>query len=111
MIPLSVTRWLSPRAASRGFPVTALAEQLREECEAMARYALHHGLPVAPELIAQLGGLIDRELPAHTSAHHALAAIHRKLAAAIAPATPQAVTLLDAQHRSNHALAWLRPCR
>ncbi|MXH00886.1 hypothetical protein GRW54_23450, partial [Escherichia coli] len=41
--------------------------------------------------------------------HHALAAIHRKLAAAITPATPQAVTLLDAQHRSDHPFPWLGP--
>ncbi|WP_426398122.1 hypothetical protein ACN9M1_05630 [Ralstonia sp. R-29] len=113
MIPLALMQWLRPRAASHKVPVTALAEQLREECEAMARYALHHGLPVAPELIAQLGSLIDRQMPGHATPHatphHALAAIHRKLAAAIAPATPQAVTLLDAQHRSDHPLAWLGP--
>ncbi|WP_439890722.1 hypothetical protein ACS7SF_16305 [Ralstonia sp. 25C] len=113
MIPLALMQWLRPRAVSHKVPVTALAEQLREECEAMARYALHHGLPVAPELIAQLGSLIDRQMPGHATPHatphHALAAIHRKLAAAIAPATPQAVTLLDAQHRSDHPLAWLGP--
>nr|WP_240766217.1 hypothetical protein [Paraburkholderia flava] len=100
----------------------ALTVQLCEECEAMARYALHHGLPVAPELIAQLSVLIERATrrtgngthAAHAAhgAHgtqHALAAIHRKLAAAISPATPQAVTLLDTQHRSGHPFAWLGP--
>lgn len=120
MIPLALSQWLRPRPAPQETPGTALAEQLIEECEAMARYALHHGLPVAPELIAQLGSLIDRQtLPPtqppkphaapHAVPHHALAAIHRKLAAAIAPATPQAVTLLDEQHRSDHPLAWLGP--
>ncbi|MGN8133169.1 hypothetical protein ACTJLC_00370 [Paraburkholderia sp. 22099] len=121
----------------------ALLAQLRDECEAMARYALHHGLPVAPETIALLSALIDgmpsdtrpavlsgassstapstapsnapsneaaNATPRHsTSAQHALASIHRKLAALIAPATPQAVTLLDEQHRLTRPLGWLGP--
>ncbi|KJK02465.1 membrane protein [Burkholderiaceae bacterium 26] len=109
MIPFGFAHWLRPRAAPQPQPIPPLVEQLREECEAMARYALHHGLPVAPELIAQLGPLIDRQMPPQATPHHALAAIHRKLAAAIAPATPQAVTLLDAQHRSDHPFPWLGP--
>jgi len=109
MIPLGFAHWLRPRAAPQPQPIPPLVEQLREECEAMARYALHHGLPVAPELIAQLGPLIDRQMPPQATPHHALAAIHRKLAAAIAPATPQAVTLLDTQHRSDRPFPWLGP--
>lgn len=104
-------------AATNGPAGSTLAVQLRDECEAMARYALHHGLPVAPELIAQLSALIGKpgpdilvaaQQPARDSAY-ALAAIHRKLATAIAPATPQAVTLLDAQHRERRVFAWLGP--
>jgi hypothetical protein len=87
----------------------ALRTQLRDECDAMARYALHHGLPVAPELIAQLCRLIDAYGGAAADAPQALATIHRKLAAIIAPATPQAVTLLDAQQWRRHPLAWLGP--
>jgi hypothetical protein len=87
----------------------ALRAQLRDECDAMARYALHHGLPVAPELIAQLGRLIDAQGGMAADAPRALATIHRKLAATIAPATPQAVTLLDAQRWRRHPLAWLGP--
>ena len=115
MSPLALAQWFRPRLAPRERPDSTLAEQLCEECEAMARYALHHGLPVAPEIIAQLGSLTDRLTPAqraspgHATPHYALAAIHRKLAAIIAPATPQAVTLLDEQHRSDHPLAWLGP--
>lgn len=113
MIPLAAMQWFRHRPVPHEHTGTALAAQLCEECEAMARYALHHGLPVAPEIIAQLGSLIDRQAGQHTTPpstpHHALAAIHRKLAAAIAPATPQAVTLLDAEHRSDHPLAWLGP--
>lgn len=96
---------------------STLAAQLRDECQAMARYALHHGLPVAPELIAQLSALLGKttqNIPAaaqdSTREHaYALAAIHRKLSTVIAPATPQAVTLLDAQHRERRALGWLGP--
>ncbi|WP_323119102.1 hypothetical protein [Burkholderia alba] len=109
-------RAVAPDAVASG----ALRAQLRDECDAMARYALHHGLPVAPEIIAQLSALIDdanlgmRAAPPWPrgvagNPQHALASIHRKLAATIAPATPQAVTLLDAQHRSAHPLAWLGP--
>ena len=107
-----------PDGASPG----ALLAQLRDECEAMARYALHHGLPVAPETIALLSALIDCTAPENpppgtagdapryaATSQHSLASIHRKLAALIAPATPQAVTLLDAQHRLGRPFAWLGP--
>lgn len=107
-----------PDGASPG----ALLAQLRDECEAMARYALHHGLPVAPETIALLSALIDGTAPDNpppgtvgdvpryaATSPHSLASIHRKLAALIAPATPQAVTLLDAQHRLGRPFAWLGP--
>ncbi|WP_341317823.1 hypothetical protein WN982_22075 [Paraburkholderia sp. IMGN_8] len=118
----------APREAkSEGASPGALLAQLREECEAMARYALHHGLPVAPETIALLSALIDgapsevqsagpkaadttNSAPRYAgTSPHALASIHRKLAALIAPATPQAVTLLDTHHRLRHPLAWLGP--
>ncbi|MFM0075856.1 hypothetical protein PQQ86_32345 [Paraburkholderia sediminicola] len=114
--------------ATRGHPLPdgaspgALLAQLRDECEAMARYALHHGLPVAPETIALLSALIDGTAPVNPppgtagdapryagTSQHSLASIHRKLAALIAPATPQAVTLLDAQHRLGRPFAWLGP--
>ncbi|SDG36338.1 hypothetical protein [Paraburkholderia phenazinium] len=116
------TDLLRLRGPAQPTPITSpdastLAAQLRDECEAMARYALHHGLPVAPELIAQLSALLSKTAPgipvaAQQSTRdnaYALAAMHRKLATAIAPATPQAVTLLDAQHHDHRALAWLGP--
>lgn len=89
-----------------------LIGQLELECEAMARYALQHGLPVQPELIAQLSALI--EPPAAASAKQALpsrelALMHRKLTHAVAPATPQGVTLLDVQRRRNRRFSWLGP--
>ena len=125
-------RAASREASADGASPGALLTQLRDECEAMARYALHHGLPVAPETIALLSALIDgmrsdarpaasssappsaenasHATPRHAaSTQHALASIHRKLAALIAPATPQAVTLLDEQHRLARPLAWLGP--
>ena len=98
-----------------------LAAQLCDECEAMARYALHHGLPIEPELVARLAALIAAACSAGASAgasaatplapaqQHALAAIHRKLATLVAPATPQAVALLDMHRRQAHPFAWLGP--
>ena len=106
-----------------------LVEQMQRECDAMARYALQHGIAVAPELIAQLTALIGTDpgaapLPAvdaaadgsprepersGRSASYSLATIHRRLAVAIAPATPQAVTLLDVERRGAYRFAWLGP--
>ncbi|KVN36676.1 hypothetical protein WJ63_34425 [Burkholderia pyrrocinia] len=93
---------LAPRVAE------GLAAQLCEECEAMARYALHHGLPVEPDTVAQLAAL-TAATPLMPAQQHLLATLHRKLAALVAPATPQAVTLLDLHRRSAHPLAWLGP--
>ena len=92
--------------------------QLRNECEAMARFALRHGLPVPPEAIAELARLLARaeataaigpEAGAEPEARHTLAALHGKLSATIAPATHQAVLLLDAHYRRPHPFAWLGP--
>lgn len=105
----------------------ALIGQLQTECDAMARYALQQGIAVSPELIAELSQLIGADPFARSSnegetvtgsASHAgagqsvpysLAAIHRRLAAAIAPATPQAVALFDFERRERHRFAWLGP--
>lgn len=95
-----------------------LDAQLRNECEAMARFALRHGLPVPSDAIAELARLIAQaEASAAThpaavdkpEARHTLAALHGKLSSTIAPATPQAVLLLDAHYRAPHPLAWLGP--
>ncbi|KVT75597.1 hypothetical protein WK56_05955 [Burkholderia ubonensis] len=91
-----------------------LAAQLCDECEAMARFALHHGLPVEPDTVAQLATLIANgrspaDPPLAPAQQRVLATLHRKLAALVAPATPQAVTLLDQHRRNAHPLAWLGP--
>lgn len=88
-----------------------LDAQLRNECDAMARFALRHGLPVAPESIAELARAIaqDPAASADSDVRHTLATLHGKLAAAIAPATPHAVLLLDSHYRGAHPLAWLGP--
>ncbi|KVS40833.1 hypothetical protein WK43_03700 [Burkholderia ubonensis] len=91
-----------------------LAAQLCDECEAMARFALHHGLPVEPDTVAQLATLIasgrsPADPPLAPAQQRVLATLHRKLAALVAPATPQAVTLLDQHRRNAHPLAWLGP--
>ncbi|ETP62883.1 hypothetical protein K6W16_01345 [Burkholderia dolosa] len=109
-------RWRARRTATPEPPRVPgdLAAQLCDECEAMARYALHHGLPIEPELVARLAALIAAAgstagTPPTPAQQHALAAIHRKLATLVAPATPQAVTLLDMHRRHAHPLAWLGP--
>lgn len=121
------------RTASAGAAIApaparhALIAQLQMECDAMARYALRHGMAVAPELVAQLSSLIsidpDSAIPStngiegngnglasspQPSLCHALATIHRRLAIAISPATPQAVALLDVERRRGR-FAWLGP--
>jgi hypothetical protein len=99
------------RAASLPDPGDTLDAQLRNECDAMARFALRHGLPVAPESIAELARAIaeDAAASADSDVRRTLATLHGKLAAAIAPATPHAVLLLDSHYRGAHPLAWLGP--
>ncbi|PMS16722.1 hypothetical protein C0Z18_22520 [Trinickia dabaoshanensis] len=104
-----------PAALESPDPNDTLDAQLRNECDAMARFALRHGLPVAPESIADLARLISADTPSpapaadEPDARHRLAALHGKLAAVIAPATPHAVLLLDSHYRKAHPLAWLGP--
>jgi hypothetical protein len=97
-------------------PFDSLDAQLLDECEAMARFALRHGVAVAPEAIAELARLSAHSratrsigLDDEPEARRTLAAIHSKLATAIAPATPHAVVLLDAHYRHPHPLSWLGP--
>lgn len=106
----------SPSAADTPDTPDTLDTQLRDECAAMARFALRHGLPLAPELVAELARLIAPARAAEPSridvepdARRTLATIHGKLSTAIAPATPHAVQLLDAHYRGAHPLAWLGP--
>lgn len=118
--------WSSSRSHARASAPTVtspslgaadtLDAQLIDESDAMARFALRHGLPIAPEAIAELARLIARSRTPDfgdtgdaTGARRTLAAIHAKLSTAIAPATPHAVLLLDAHYRSPHPLAWLGP--
>ncbi|WP_256079629.1 hypothetical protein [Massilia sp. YIM B04103] len=104
--------------AMQQFAGPALARQLNVECEAMARHALRHGLPVPAELIARLAILLAL---AHALAQQGagagrrdnhlaeLADIHQKLATAVAPATPQGIRLLDPEQLIKQRFAWLGP--
>src|SRR5690348_5602914 len=62
----------------------ALIAQLQTECDAMARYALQHGIAVSPELIAQLSTLVDiapsSMSEGEPSTSYTLTAIHHRLA-------------------------------
>lgn len=111
-----------PAAPQRRNARDTLDAQLIDECDAMARFTLRRGLPIAPEVIAELAHLIahsrargfEDEADIHADAdavdaRRALAAIHAKLSTAIAPATPHAVLLLDAHYRGAHRLGWLGP--
>ncbi|QDQ28380.1 hypothetical protein FNU76_19605 [Chitinimonas arctica] len=87
-----------------------LGEQLRIECEAMARYALRQGLGVPPEQLARVATLLSPADSAPAVAEYGeLAALHRKLADAVAPATPQGITLLDQDRLRGQRWAWLGP--
>ncbi|WP_116138162.1 hypothetical protein [Trinickia diaoshuihuensis] len=113
--------WFPIRSRARGVSLPTaiqsadagdtLDAQLRNECDAMARFALRHGLPVPPESIAELARLISdgSGTTEAIDARRTLAVLHGKLAAAIAPATPHAVLLLDSHYRRAHPLAWLGP--
>ena len=129
--PTPLPRALSGRSSATLAPAVtgerakSLVGQLQLECEAMARHALQHGLAVPAELIAQLSALIDSADGADVDATMAaaprrspetpgarareLAAMHRKLAHAVAPATPQGITLLDTERRRGQRFAWLGP--
>lgn len=129
--PTPLPRALSGRLSATLAPAVtgerakSLVGQLQLECEAMARHALQHGLAVPAELIAQLSALIDSTDGADVDATMAaaprrspetpgarareLAAMHRKLAHAVAPATPQGITLLDTERRRGQRFAWLGP--
>lgn len=89
--------------------LTPLGDQLQSECEAMARYVLQHGLPFQPELIARLLALTGNATSPDSRAYGELAELHRKLAHAVAPATPQAITLLDRDKQHTERFAWLGP--
>lgn len=93
-------------------PGATLIGQLELECEAMARYVLQHGLSVQPELIAQLSALTDPSTMASAQQappYRELASMHRKLAHAVSPATPQGIALLDVQRRRHRRFRWLGP--
>lgn len=104
--------------------------QLRRECEAMASHALRQGIPMPggwimlldrdPDAIAGEDSPMaaaasasppapppDTALPA--TFVQRLAQLHHDLAHAIAPATPQCITLLDDESRRAHPLAFLGP--
>ncbi len=82
-------------------PSSALTKQLLDECYAMARYALSHGLDVKPATIQKLQTI---------STHHddypndvqgeKLTDVHQTLVAVVSPATPVAITLM---HRHAHS--------
>ncbi|MEL4889928.1 hypothetical protein PQU63_00725 [Xanthomonas protegens] len=107
-------RLTAARRAGPRLPPPGILPQLRAECEAMARYALEHGMAVPPELIARLSALLGAGTPdadgGDIEVHaHELALTHRRLAQLIRPATPQAVFLLDAERRRPHWATLLGP--
>ncbi|SPK71559.1 conserved membrane protein of unknown function [Cupriavidus taiwanensis] len=106
-------------------PATAFAlpldGQLRRECEAMASHALRLGLPMPGGWTVLLGSEHEAAAtvagtaaslpppPGAGLAAQQLAQLHQALARAIAPATPQCITLLDDERRRAPTLACLGP--
>ncbi|SPD65333.1 conserved membrane protein of unknown function [Cupriavidus taiwanensis] len=108
----------TPRLAAATAAPLPLDGQLRRECEAMASHALRLGIAMPAGWTMLLGS--DHEAGPASSAssqQHAgtglaaqqLAQLHQDLARAIAPATPQCITLLDDERRRAHPLACLGP--
>ncbi|KPC52576.1 hypothetical protein [Amantichitinum ursilacus] len=86
-----------------------LPQQVELECEAMVRYLLQHGMPVAPEGVARLVALTTDQ-PVLTAQQNAeLVHLHQKLARAVAPATPQGITVLDQEKLRASPWSWLGP--
>ncbi|MCO4861710.1 hypothetical protein MKD38_08510 [Cupriavidus sp. WGlv3] len=107
-----------PRLAAATAGPLPLDGQLRRECEAMASHALRLGIAMPAGWTMLLGS--DHEAaaaPPASSQQQAgtglaaqqLAQLHQELARAIAPATPQCITLLDDERRRAHPLACLGP--
>ena len=98
-----------------------LLEQLATEARAMVSYSLSEGLPVPPDIVAQLdriAALTERRASAHPSGAAAtgeeasryaawLARAHANLSRLVAPARPGTLALLRRERRSR--LAFLGP--
>ncbi|MEC3764930.1 hypothetical protein [Cupriavidus sp. SS-3] len=108
----------TPRLAAATAAPLPLDGQLRRECEAMASHALRLGIAMPAGWTMLLGS--DHEAGPASSASsqqqagtglaaQQLAQLHQDLARAIAPATPQCITLLDDERRRAHPLACLGP--
>ncbi|UDM51383.1 hypothetical protein [Cupriavidus sp. MP-37] len=107
-----------PRLAAAAAAPLPLDGQLRRECEAMASHALRLGIAMPAGWTVLLGSAHEpAAAPSASSQQQAatgpaaqqLALLHQELARAIAPATPQCITLLDDERRRAHPLACLGP--
>ncbi|SPA50485.1 hypothetical protein [Cupriavidus taiwanensis] len=107
-----------PRLAAATAAPLPLDGQLRRECEAMASHALRLGIAMPAGWTMLLGSAHEAVAAASASsqqqagtglAAQQLAQLHQDLARAIAPATPQCITLLDDERRRAHPLACLGP--
>ncbi|SOZ13736.1 conserved hypothetical protein; putative membrane protein [Cupriavidus taiwanensis] len=107
-----------PRLATATAAPLPLDGQLRRECEAMASHALRLGIAMpagwtmlidsAHEAAAAPSASSQPQAGTGLAAQQ-LAQLHQELARAIAPATPQCITLLDDERRRAHPLACLGP--
>ncbi len=100
-----------------------LPEEIKKECEAMARYALTAGLEVPGSLMKTLAELTDMVLdlgndtredpenrdPMSPDDLQRLTRVHGKLSRIIAPATPRTVLLLSRESRRGDLLRFLGP--
>ncbi len=113
-----------PRSAGREYETPplqpqqpSLAAQLRAECDAMSRHILRQGLPAPSELIGRLAILLSSSTEDSGAASKAeynacvgeLADIHQKLIDVVAPATPQAIALLDPARSHGRLFSLLGP--
>jgi hypothetical protein len=89
---------------------TKFRQQIAQECDAMARYALGNGLKMPPALMQSLDvfeSVVERDDP--TVSVGTLTTLHSQLADVVAPATPRTIYLLHIDEAQNSWLSCLGP--
>ncbi|HEU4557878.1 MAG TPA: hypothetical protein VFS20_08520 [Longimicrobium sp.] len=85
---------------------TTVREQMLQECEVLARYALASGMSVpAPAINAiETARFAPADQPFDTAA---LVKAHDQLCRLVAPATPRALMIMGDEHNAASRLAWM----
>lgn len=89
---------------------SSLVDQLLTECEAMASYVLCNGISIDPEALASLQSVHDNDKNlAAPEKVRLLTFVHAQLNHSIAPATPKAIMILNAEKNERVLFHFLGP--